>query len=141
MRRSGIIAADFAGAGFNARPGSALLKVAATMGRHALPIAVAAGGMLAGAIYTWFAGEDANWDWQNYHEYNVWAVLHGRYGIDALPAGFQTWFNPVVYFPVYALRHLLPAPFGMLMIGAIDGLVLFAVYVLSRVLLREYSGA
>ena len=31
--------------------------------------------------------------------------INGRYGIDALPAGFQTYFNPTVYFPVYYLRH------------------------------------
>jgi hypothetical protein len=54
-----------------------------------VPMAIALGSLLAGAIYTWFAGEDVNWDWQNYHEYNVWAVINGRYGLDALPAGFQ----------------------------------------------------
>jgi hypothetical protein len=102
-----------------------------------LPIAITLGALLAGAIYTWLMGEDANWDWQNYHEYNVWAVLHGRYDSDALPAGFQTYFNPAVYFPVYALRHLLPPPFGLAIIGAVHGLNLALVYVLSRVLLRN----
>ena len=47
-------------------------------------MAIALGSLLAGAIYTWFVGEDVNWDWQNYHEYNVWAVINGRYGLDAL---------------------------------------------------------
>ena len=32
------------------------------------PIVIALGSLLAGALYTWFAGEDVNWDWQNYHE-------------------------------------------------------------------------
>ena len=54
-------------------------------------MAIALGSLLAGAIYTWFVGEDVNWDWLNYHEYNVWAVINGRYGIDALPPGFQTY--------------------------------------------------
>ena len=48
-------------------------------------MAIALGSLLAGAIYTWFVGEDVNWDWLNYHEYNVWAVINDRYGIDALP--------------------------------------------------------
>ena len=77
-------------------------------------MAIALGSLLAGAIYTWFVGEDVNWDWLNYHEYNVWAIINGRYGIDALPPGFQTYFNPTVYFPVYYLRHLLPLFFQVL---------------------------
>jgi len=102
-----------------------------------MPIAIALGAMLAGALYTWFAGEDVNWDWQNYHEYNVWAVLNGRYAIDALPAGFQTYFNPTIYFPVYYLRHLLPLPYGLLVMGAVHGLNLLLIYFLTRGLLRE----
>jgi hypothetical protein len=102
-----------------------------------VPIAIALGAMLAGALYTWFAGEDVNWDWQNYHEYNVWAVLNGRYAIDALPAGFQTYFNPTIYFPVYYLRHLLPLPYGLLIMGAVHGLNLLLIFFLTRGLLRE----
>ncbi|MCA6114787.1 DUF2029 domain-containing protein [Bradyrhizobium sp. WSM 1738] len=105
------------------------------------PIAIALGSLLAGAIYTWFVGEDVNWDWQNYHEYNVWAVITGRYGLDALPAGFQTYFNPIVYFPVYYLRHLLPLPYGLMIIGAVHGLNLLLIYFLIRVLLREAATA
>lgn len=93
--------------------------------------------MAAGAIYTLLVGEDANWDWQNYHEYNVWAVLTGRYHVDALPAGFQTYFNPAIYFPVYYLRHDLPAPIGLAIIGAVHGLNLWLIYVTTRVALAR----
>jgi hypothetical protein len=106
-----------------------------------VPIAIALGALLAGAIYTWFVGEDVNWDWMNYHEYNVWAVLNDRYGIDAMPAGFQTYFNPVVYFPIYYLRHLMPLPYGMMIMGAVHGLNLLLIYFLARVLLREMATA
>jgi hypothetical protein len=106
-----------------------------------VPMAIALGALLAGAIYTWFVGEDVNWDWQNYHEYNVWALITGRYGIDALPAGFQTYFNPAVYFPVYYLRHLLPLPYGMMIIGAVHGLNLLLIYFLIRALLRHAATA
>jgi hypothetical protein len=138
MRSSVTIAAENAGANFS-RPASsgARQKMIAKLRGNALPIAITLASLLAGAIYTWAVGEDANWDWQNYHEYNVWAVLNGRYDIDALPAGFQTYFNPAVYFPVYALRHLLPAPYGLLIIGAVHGLNLALVYLLSRVLLQN----
>ena len=104
-------------------------------------MAIALGSLLAGAIYTWFVGEDVNWDWQNYHEYNVWAVINGRYGLDALPPGFQTYFNPTVYFPVYYLRHLLPLPYGLMILGAVHGLNLLLIYFLVRVLLREAATA
>jgi hypothetical protein len=142
MRRSVTIAADAAGADFG-EPASAgaWQKMIARLRGNALPIAITLGSLLAGAIYTWVVGEDANWDWQNYHEYNVWAVLNGRYDADAMPAGFQTYFNPAVYFPVYALRHLLPAPYGLLIIGAVHGLNLSLVYVLSRVLLQNSATA
>lgn len=93
--------------------------------------------MLAGALYTFAMGEDVNWDWQNYHEYNVWAVLNGRYGIDAVPPGFQTYFNPIVYFPVYYLRHYLPSPFGLMIIGAIHGLNLALICLFARLILRR----
>lgn len=99
------------------------------------PIAITAGAMIAGALYTLAMGEDANWDWQNYHEYNVWAVITGRYDIDVIPAGFQTYFNPLVYFPVYWLRHLLPPPAGLAIMGAIHGLNLALVWWMTRVLL------
>ena len=106
-----------------------------------LPIAIALGSLLAGAIYTWFIGEDVNWDWQNYHEYNVWAVINGRYGLDALPPGFQTYFNPTVYFPAHYLRHLLPLPYGLMIMGAVHGLNLLLIYFLVRALLREAATA
>jgi hypothetical protein len=138
MRPGVTIAADASDTNFGGRAsGATWPKMIASLRGNALPIAIALGALLLGAIYTWIAGEDANWDWQNYHEYNVWAVLNGRYDTDALPAGFQTYFNPAVYFPVYALRHLLPLPTGFMIIGAIHGLNLALVYWLTRVLLRN----
>jgi hypothetical protein len=133
-------AADVAGTDAG-RPASRAWQTPILQTKILAPIAVALGSLLAGAIYTWFAGEDVNWDWQNYHEYNVWAVLNGRYAIDALPAGFQTYFNPTVYFPVYYLRHLLPLPYGLLILGAVHGLNLLLIYFLCRVLLREAATA
>src|SRR5947209_1928117 len=136
MRRTVTIAADTAGANFGEPVSvSTSQEMIAKLRGIALPAAITLGSLLAGALYTWIAGEDANWDWQNYHDYNVWAVLNGRYDIDAMPAGFQTYFNPAVYFPVYALRHLLPVPYGLLIIGAVHGLNLALIYRLTRILL------
>jgi hypothetical protein len=98
-------------------------------------IVVVALSLALGAAWTLFVGEDANWDWQNYHEYNVWALLHGRYGIDVVPAGLQTYFSPVIYLPAWLLRHSLPPPMGAMILGALHGLNLALVYALTRTLL------
>ena len=102
-----------------------------------ITVAIILASMAAGALYTLATGEDANWDWQNYHDYNVWALMHGRYGLDVAPAGFQTYFNPLVYFPVYWLRHALPAPLGLAIIGAVHGLNLALIVWLMRRLLGQ----
>jgi hypothetical protein len=48
-------------------------------------------------------GQDANWDLGNYHLYNPWAWLHGRYGFDLAPAQLQTFHNPLVDVPLHAM--------------------------------------
>lgn len=106
-------------------------------GKALATIVIVICSMLAGALYTFAMGEDVNWDWQNYHEYNVWAVLNGRYGVDAVPSGFQTYFNPIVYFPVYYLRHYLPSPYGLMIIGAVHGLNLALICLFARLVLRQ----
>ncbi|MBS0531123.1 MAG: DUF2029 domain-containing protein [Proteobacteria bacterium] len=105
-----------------------------------VPIAIVVGSLLAGAFYAGYAGDDVNWDWQNYHDYNVWALIHGRYAIDVMPAGLQTYFNPLVYFLAYGLRQFLPPLVGGLAMGAIHGLNLVAVYFLTRALLGSATG-
>jgi hypothetical protein len=66
-------------------------------------------------------------------------VLNGRYDVDVAPAGFQTYFNPAVYFPVYYLRHWLPSPCGLVIMGALHGLNLALIYWLTRVLLPKQA--
>ncbi|MEO8752280.1 MAG: hypothetical protein ABI624_06345, partial [Casimicrobiaceae bacterium] len=47
--------------------------------------------------------QDSNWDLQNYHLYNAWAFVHGRYGIDWAPAQLQSFYSPFLDLPFYAL--------------------------------------
>jgi hypothetical protein len=105
-----------------------------------LPLVIL-GSLVAGALYAWFVGEDINWDWRNYHEYGAFALLNGRFDVDVAPGGFQTFFNPVVYVPVYILRHYVGAPFWGMLIGAIHGLNLALIYWLSRSLLGTATTA
>ena len=43
-----------------------------------------------------FLGQDANFDLKNYHFYNAWALLEGRFSVDFFAAGTQTYFNPLL---------------------------------------------
>lgn len=98
--------------------------------------AVILGSLLAGALYTWFAGEDINWDWRNYHEYGAFALLNGRFNVDVAPGGFQTFLNPLAYLPAYVLRHYVGAPFWGMLLGAIHGLNLALIYRFTRTILQ-----
>jgi hypothetical protein len=84
-------------------------------------------------------GQDTNWDWQNYHDYDVLALLHGRGGIDVAPAGIQTFLNPLPYIPFYFLRHFLPPMFGGAVVGAIQALNLPVAWILLRRLVPGLS--
>lgn len=78
-----------------------------------------------GLVSVWL-GQDANWDLKNYHIYNPWAFLHGRFGTDLFAAGLQTYFNPLLDLPYYffafnwfahepkAVAFLMGLPYGLL---------------------------
>src|SRR5205814_4678725 len=60
-----------------------------------------------GALASVFLGQDANWDLRNYHLYNGYAALHGRFPADLAPANLQSWINPTLDIP-YAWLALGP---------------------------------
>ena len=109
--------------------------------KSAATSAAIAGSLVAGALYAYFAGEDINWDWRNYHEYGAFALLNGRFGTDVAPGGFQTFLNPLPYVLPYVLRHALGAPFWGLVLGAIHGLNLALIYWVSRIVLGNAASA
>jgi hypothetical protein len=106
-----------------------------------VPFAIVACFMLAGAVYAYAVGDDVNWDWRNYHAYDVWATINHRHDIDVIPAGFQTYFNPLIYYPVYLLRQLTSPLSTGLIVGAVHGLNLVAIYSLTRALLGSAANA
>src|SRR5580700_9365509 len=54
-------------------------------------------------------GQDANWDLRNYHWYNAYAFLNGRFGFDLLPAQTPWFYNPLIDVPFYLLAMHVPA--------------------------------
>jgi hypothetical protein len=105
----------------------------------AMPVVIV-GAMLAGALFALHAGEDINWDWQNYHEAAGFMLLHGRFDIDVAPGGFQSYLNPLVYVLPYLARHGFAAPWWGMLLGALHGLNLALIYWTARNLLGATAG-
>jgi len=50
-------------------------------------------------------GRDANWDLRNYHLYNPYALLEGRWNLDLAPAGLHSFLHPGLDVPFYLLTR------------------------------------
>src|SRR6266567_2270327 len=59
--------------------------------------------LVAGIVSAFVLKQDVNWDLQNYHFYNAWAFVHQRLGWDLGPAQLQTYHNPLLDLPFYAM--------------------------------------
>lgn len=92
-----------------------------------------------GAYRAVHVGQDTNWDWANYHDYDVLALLNMRGAIDVAPAGIQTFLNPIPYVPFYLLRHTLPPMLGGAIVGTIQALNFPIVWILMRRLIPDLS--
>ncbi len=70
--------------------------------------------LLAASAWSAWRGQDVNWDLQNYHQYDPFALLHGRLASDVAPAGPQSFLNPLPYLLPYGLHRLPPLVAGLL---------------------------
>ncbi len=79
-------------------------------------------------------GTDANFDLQNYHLYDPWALFHARLGADYYPANKQSYFDPLADIPYYLLTFVL-LPNAPRLVAALAGLpyglLVFLVFKLS----------
>lgn len=57
--------------------------------------------LCAGGFFSLLKGQDAMWDLLNYHLYNPFAFLEGRFMRDVVPAAIHTFFNPLPDLPLY----------------------------------------
>ncbi|MFY7934650.1 MAG: hypothetical protein ACOVO7_19000, partial [Microcystis aeruginosa] len=53
---------------------------------------------------------DVSWDLRNYHFYNPYMLLTGRFKYDVLPAQIQTFFNPLMDVPFFVAIYYLKLP-------------------------------
>jgi hypothetical protein len=59
--------------------------------------------VVATGAYSVYLGVDQNWDLKNYHLYNPFAALNGRYLYDIAPAQIASYFNPLLDYPFLIL--------------------------------------
>ena len=77
-------------------------------------------------------GQDYNWDLRNYHWYNAYALLNGRYGIDILPSQTPWFYNPALDVPFYLLATHAPARVAGFALGFVQGLNLVFLFMLAH---------
>ena len=90
--------------------------------------------MLACGGYGLSLGKDMDWDLLNYHLYNPFALFTGRFGVDVIPAGIHTFFNPLLDIPVYlGIKYLNNYPRLLAFLWSMPGgIFVFFTYKLSR---------
>lgn len=91
--------------------------------------------LATGSVVSYGLGQDANWDLLNYHLYNPFALLTGRLRVDLIPAGFQTFFNPLLDVPYYLLsRKVGPRELAAIQ-GIYYGIAIFLVFAINFIVL------
>jgi hypothetical protein len=119
----------------NPDSGISLLPPRGTAARHVallfLYLAPIAFGLLAV-----FLGQDASWDLRNYHWYNAYAFLNGRYDTDFMPSQAQFFLNPLIDVPFYLLAQQLTPRALAFLLGAVQGLNVPLLFMLAHATLR-----
>jgi hypothetical protein len=87
---------------------------------------------IAFGLLSLLLGLDTNWDVYNYHLYNPFAWLNGKLAVDLAPAGFQSYFNPLLDVPYYWMQQHFPAPLAGLAMGWLHGLNFILVFGIAR---------
>jgi hypothetical protein len=77
-------------------------------------------------------GNNASWDFRNYHWYDAYAFLHARLGVDVAVAHHATYYNPLVHVPLFWLASVGPAWLARFYVGALQGLNILPLYLLAR---------
>lgn len=80
------------------------------------------------ALWALQLGQDINWDLRNYHYYNVFAWIHGRYETDVAPGYMCSYYNSTLFAPrVVAMSYLSPKMLAVATAG-IQGSIVYVVY-------------
>lgn len=95
---------------------------------------------LLGGLISLQLGQDANWDFQNYHWYNAHAFFNGKIGFDLAPGQFQTYFNPTLDLPYYLLATSFSTPVTAFCMGLAHGFNASLLMLIARQVLPPVGG-
>jgi hypothetical protein len=87
-------------------------------------------------------GQDNNYDLKNYHIYNAWAFVTGRWSQDLFAAGPHTYFSPFLDVPYYlAAAALLPSHGASIvaLAGIPYGILLYLTYLIAGTVARNLA--
>lgn len=83
-------------------------------------------------VACYLLGKDMLWDTLDYHLYAGFSALHDRLELDYFAAGTQSYLNPYVYVPFYALvRTGLPALWIASVLAMVHSAILWLTYELT----------
>jgi hypothetical protein len=89
------------------------------------------------ALLALFIGKDASWDFQNYHFYNPYAFLTGRFGLDIAMGHHATYYNPLIDIPFFLMTQHLPDWVAGFFLASIQGLNCVLMFWLAQALLQK----
>ena len=91
--------------------------------------------LIAGGCASLFLRYELLWDFANYHYYNPWVFLNNRWMYDIVPAGVNTFLNPVLDLPIYGLiKYFNDYPdFIIFVQGLWSGAVAFMILLIAKV--------
>ena len=81
-------------------------------------------------------GQDANWDLRNYHWYNPYSFLNGRFFFDVVPAQTPSFYNPTLDVPFFLLGNAVPAPVAYSILAFVQSLNFVLLFALAHAVLR-----
>jgi hypothetical protein len=87
--------------------------------------------LLFGALAL-YLGQDANWDLRNYHWYNAYAFVNGRYLFDLLPSQTPFFYNPTLDVPFYLLASRVSAKLAAFILGSFQGVNYVLLFMLAH---------
>ena len=108
-----------------------LLPPQRTKARKLALAALALAPFLVGLLAL-YLGQDTNWDFRNYHWYNAYAFLNGRYGFDLLPSQMPYFYNPALDVPYFLLASHTPVMFANFVLSSVQGLNFVLLFMLAH---------
>ncbi len=93
-----------------------------------------------GLLVLWL-GKDASWDFLNYHYYNPYSFLTGRFGFDVAVGHHATYYNPLVDIPFFLMAQYVPDWLAGFVLGSIQGGNCVLLFWLARAVFRNLKPA